>query len=98
MTATLVSSGKRAGFKAASVTNLSVPLEPVKRPFKLYLADDFLNFYKPSVSYRGLSQLTSAFVEFLINFPSASRTVRLITQSFIVLYRTAFVPLIFKDH
>lgn len=43
VTATPVSSGIRANFRVASVTKPSVPSEPVKRPFRLYPAEDFLD-------------------------------------------------------
>ena len=92
-TATLVSCGTTASFKVISVTMPSVPSEPTKRLVRLYPAEDFLEIVSLShiekcnnFAYLGLRLV-------LMTVPSARTTVRLMTQSFIVPYRTALVPL-----
>jgi hypothetical protein len=91
-TATLVSCGITASFKVISVTNPSVPSEPMKRFVRLYPAEDLLLSYQYCAvytevfSYRGRRLV-------LITVPSARTTVRLTTQSFMVPYLTALVPL-----
>ena len=90
-TATLVSSGITVNFSVISVTIPRVPSEPMNKLVRLYPAADLLRMissYRISHSdtYRGRRLV-------LMMLPSARTTVRLMTQSFIVPYLTAFVPL-----
>jgi hypothetical protein len=84
-------------FSVISVTRPRVPSEPTKRFVKLYPADDLLgrgqnacSFDPSQDSYRGRRRV-------LMTVPSANTTVRLITQSFMVPYLTAFVPLLSRQ-